>query len=713
MTLLLLAAAAIVVRVEAVPSSPGTATVDVVCREGPVSTQSVPFGSDAALVLPCQPSALVFRAEGYVSQTVSQAAWQGKVHVNLEKKAKIEAASPQEGDMIVAWRPGPGLPLEQARLGGGVPHVWLTPGAGCLVVMRPQRAPEVAARRLSAGESMVLRAQSTSQGVAVNGEVLDPEGIPIAAVVDVRRDGESGAGRADKADGCEAVLDELGVTRRHTERSGRFSLGPLSPGRYQLHARAEGFRSELRTVVLPPAHAAVELGTLVLQPVASLAVVVDPTQAAMEPPFNLALDRQRENVVLMSEEWEAVRRVELDRELELTFGELSPGYYRLTLRKEGTDLGFVHDVELARGVHHQLILRPAPLYIRGTVRRKQRGVPAAQVWLRARDLDITCTSDRQGRYSARAWTPADYAVAVTLEGDPSPYPSGHLDLRAARPGDEVLYDIDLPAAGVQGTVVAAATGEPVEGARVKLVERRTDENLMSNMSVTTDAEGRFAFPYLTPGAQDHLEVTAEGYLPASASLDSTQKTDQTVVVTLERGTELKGRVHGPAGEPVAGATVACCAATVEGPFGNSTRTDAQGRFTLTVPHGTTVWAVAPGYALGWATAAADELAIRLPALASAPPMRLLNRSRDPVPRAKVTFSTETGLVMPWQALVIHATLNGLPGVSGSDGRLLPTGLAAGVYQAWLLAGNEMLPLGVVQVPSASEVVVEVPTRARR
>lgn len=227
--------------------------------------------------------------------------------------------------------------------------------------------------------------------------MLEPEGIPVAATVSVRREPDARPAGDSEVDPCEGLLDALEVTRPATERSGRFSLGPLSPGRYQLQAAADGFAAAVRAVVLPPGSPAVDVGKLVLQPVASLAVVVDPKLAAMEAPFELGVDLQQENVVLPSEKWRSVRRAEVGHELAVTFDNLSPGYYRTILSKVGTDLSFVQEVELARGVHQELILRPAPIRISGTVRRRRRGVPGAEVWLRAEGIDVKATSDQQGR----------------------------------------------------------------------------------------------------------------------------------------------------------------------------------------------------------------------------------------------------------------------------------------------------------------------------
>lgn len=707
----LLAAAALVVRVDPLPPAAGTGVVELVCRDGTSHTRIVPFGEAAPLAPPCPPVTLVIRAEGYVTRTVTPTAGQGEIHVTLEKKAVASLGPGAPAEVAVAWRPSSHQPPEVVRLGPSAPRAGLTPGDGCLAAVRPECAPQLAARRLSPGEAIGIPLAPWSRGVGIAGEVLDPDGLPVAATVRVRRDPENPGNTGP--DPCDGLLEALGVTQRATERSGRFALGPLGPGRFQLQAAAEGYASLSRTVVLAPGGPAVDVGTIVLQPVASLNVLVDPKLAAMEPPFTLDLARKQEDAVLASEEWKAVRHADIGDELTAAFDDLPPGYYRLTLRKSGTDLVFVQEIELARGARQDVVLRPAPMSVVGTVRRRQRGVGGAEVWLRAVGADIRSTSDELGAYAARVWTPADYAVVVTLEGDPSPFPAGHLDLRTSVPGDTVVHDVDLPAAGVTGTVLDGTTGKPVAGARVKLVEHRTDENLMSTMSVTTDGEGRFAFPYLTAGARDHLEATADGYLPAAAAVDTSGRTDQHLIVTLDRGIQLKGRVRGPAGEPVVGATVACCAPTVDGRFGVSTQTAGDGSFTLTLAEGSTVWGIARGYAVGWAVAGTGEMELRLPAPASAPGLRLRTASGDPVARSKVTFSTERGVVIPWQALAVHALLHGQGSVSGTDGRLAPSGLGAGVYQAWLISATGLVPLGLVPVPSASEITVEVPIRRGR
>ncbi len=64
---------------------------------------------------------------------------------------------------------------------------------------------------------------------------------------------------------------------------------------------------------------------------------------------------------------------------------------------------------------------------------------------------------------------------------------------------------ELGAAGLRGRVVERESGDPIRSARVVLNEL--------GQATLTDADGRFDFPALDPGAY-HLEVEALGYLPS-------------------------------------------------------------------------------------------------------------------------------------------------------------------------------------------------------
>jgi len=114
---------------------------------------------------------------------------------------------------------------------------------------------------------------------------------------------------------------------------------------------------------------------------------------------------------------------------------------------------------------------------------------------------------------------------------------------------------------VQGTVLAAATGEPLKSALVVLVDREHNDPPEG----FTDAQGRFKITSVPAGSY-HFRASKLGYVeqayhpdgPAGTAeilnLEPGQKLDK-VVFRLTRAATIIGRVTDELGEPVAGAEV--------------------------------------------------------------------------------------------------------------------------------------------------------------
>ncbi len=114
-----------------------------------------------------------------------------------------------------------------------------------------------------------------------------------------------------------------------------------------------------------------------------------------------------------------------------------------------------------------------------------------------------------------------------------------------------------PGAGLRGRVVDGA-GKPVRGAEVFLLEEepRTPQTaaLDGRPSVITSAGGEFALSDLPVAAPVHLLARAPGYAAALAR-GVRPPLDRPLVIPLEKGTSLRGRVVDEARAPIAGATV--------------------------------------------------------------------------------------------------------------------------------------------------------------
>ncbi|MFB4273903.1 S8 family serine peptidase [Nonomuraea sp. MTCD27] len=150
---------------------------------------------------------------------------------------------------------------------------------------------------------------------------------------------------------------------------------------------------------------------------------------------------------------------------------------------------------------------------------------------------------------------------------------GRLDTYAAvrAAPDEGLGDLS-------GTVTAGGT--PVSGATVTVTGPLT-------RTVTTGADGTYAIPRLLPGAYE-LSAQKFGHDRATAAVTITaeQATTADVPMTVQPTGVVSGTVT-TAGTPEPGATVAAAGTPV------SAVTDASGRYTMTLPHGSYELRVTP------------------------------------------------------------------------------------------------------------------------
>ena len=159
---------------------------------------------------------------------------------------------------------------------------------------------------------------------------------------------------------------------------------------------------------------------------------------------------------------------------------------------------------LAAGQHKtgiDLVLRAGGVEITGTV-SDVGGGPIARAHVRAtlgRAWGVAVETDDQGTFSL--WTdPGD----TTVQGNADGYSPDTEPVRA--PGTVALFL--TPESSLSGTVVDAATREPVAGARVELEPGLDD---------LSDAQGHFRIGRLSPGRYLATARTAHGYGQADGS----------------------------------------------------------------------------------------------------------------------------------------------------------------------------------------------------
>lgn len=148
-----------------------------------------------------------------------------------------------------------------------------------------------------------------------------------------------------------------------------------------------------------------------------------------------------------------------------------------------------------------------------------------------------------------------------------------------------------PGARLAGHVVDGQS-QAIPGAEVFLLTEPLEPNKVDRLIkgrrpvATSAADGRFAVEDLAQGAPVHVAVRAAGFLTASVPAVR-PPTERPLLIRLQPGTALQGRVVAESGDPVAGAGIelqwqAFLPEDPERPVGEplvrATRSDAQGRF---------------------------------------------------------------------------------------------------------------------------------------
>ena len=584
----------------------------------------------------------------------------------------------------------------------------LPAGEGCLVLLRKGAAPHSVPSSLASSSVTVLPPLEWRHGSIVRGSVADPEGTAVAgAVVRAtlsRPPGQKGEEEQNPA--CTSVLAELGVTAAASDSRGAFAVGPLPAGRYELGVDAPGFAPRTLVVSLTKGTGLeTSVGEVTLVPAVSLHVTVVPDDVDEAPPFALSVQRESEEYLNLDDRWVEVASRDVGVE-PVDIEALPPGLLRIVLTKEGSDLLLVQTDDFAAG-DHELVLHPRPIFVSGTVTESEHGVEGAEVMLIVDQIPSQTVTDEDGDFSLRVWMPEVYGVFVEPPG--GGIVMEHRDLRDAEPGDEVRIDIELPTLTIEGTVVSSEDQAPIVGAELRLDQKFPEEEGASSRSEEADANGDFSFERVKPSPSATIQARASGFLPKGLEVDAAEGGTPEVWIELDPADVVKGRIVGEAGEPVAGAQVACCAATLESRFEIFSMSDANGEFTLSANDGVTVFANAIGHTLGWARASVEQRSTIVLGRPSAPTWLVVkDHEGTPVTGALLTFRTVDGVMLPFPLVEEKSLMSGVSPFTDADGRVAVVGLPAGMYEAWIRTASGSTPLSWIPIPSSTEVVLHVP-----
>jgi len=389
------------------------------------------------------------------------------------------------------------------------------------------------------------------------GRVVDAEGRPIAGT---RLD----AWMLKPTRHPPAFRPDRAASRAVSDEAGRFTLeGLLQGGRYEIHARREGFATvrtqlesappsePLRLVLVPgrPAHGRVVDGED--RPLEGVAIEISEAGPAAAENLEVTTDGEGRFEI------EALPAEELD----------------LLARKDGFAPIRVRGIEVEPGTGPAdlgtLVLTPGAA-IRGRVEdRESEPLQGVSVW-RVEDRGQTSLSpggllrrdpaaetDEAGRFLLDGLAEGQRYHLLFAREEYLPAPV--MGVEAPYPG--TIEVVLRPAARVSGRVVDEL-GEAVSGARVGLGEQDPPPGVVAPRSgqipqaTVTDGEGGFTFRGVAPG-KIRLEARARGYQVSESLLLEVAEAEEIaeLEIVLERGATVEGRVSNSRGEPVAGATL--------------------------------------------------------------------------------------------------------------------------------------------------------------
>jgi protocatechuate 3,4-dioxygenase beta subunit len=447
---------------------------------------------------------------------------------------------------------------EQARTRASTDGTFLFSGlpAGTydLLAMAPGFAPE----RLSVpvSESAVLVRLVLRPGRTVTGLVVDGLGVPVAgARIELTR---------VRTTSMLPLDGEQGFYHAATGADGRFELPGVPAGQFKMEVRAEGFAPLNSPGPHLPAgeEGRADLGTLTLERGAALTGQVSDSAGKPVPDAEVWLvpyeirnsdldwsDYYRKGPAARTDADGAFEIPDLDPEEPVGLDVCRPGYLPISLYFQQTP---GHPVEA--------VLEPAARLSGRVLDHEGSPVNGAQVraWISGEYPDDASSArpcfhetgsartGADGRFVLDALSPGWWTVRASAQGWPSADSERRM-IRSGESAEELEIVLRRPPGIVAGRVLLPG-GAPAAGAHVSLLGEDT-------LTTIADGNGAYRLEGVEPGPQE-VYAEAETGRPVAAGLEVVPGENR-LDLTLEPDGlhEVRGRVAGPDGEPVAGAEV--------------------------------------------------------------------------------------------------------------------------------------------------------------
>ena len=431
-----------------------------------------------------------------------------------------------------------------------------------------------------------------SPGRIAYGTIVDSSGRPVeGARIELVR---SQVGRTTTATG--PPLAEDGLYRSTAGQDGRFDLSCLPPGCFDLRIEGDGFAPlERPGVEIPAGNGLLDLGRFFVERGVVLAGrVVDPEGQPLAGAEIWVVPRAPRDWISYYKEGPAAvsgpdgqfTLTDLPREGGIGLDVCRKGFLAesRTIREPDLEpLRIVLDpaVRIAGRVIDPTGAPVAGAQIRGWLSGES---PDRPVSIRpCRLLDATAESDAAGQFILEALPPGWWTVRAEAAG----WLSAETERRHVLAGASLDgVEIALGAGAVLAGRVLAPDGAPLAGAEVRAYGERSDPRAV------TAGDGTYHLPGVEPGERT-VEATHPDHEFASRTLEvSSGENRLDLQLGASRRSEIRGRVLGPDGRPLAGARVVI-------PASSSAYSATDGSFVLLEKEGTyEIWANKDGYAPG-------------------------------------------------------------------------------------------------------------------
>ena len=351
---------------------------------------------------------------------------------------------------------------------------------------------------------------------------------------------------------------------------GFFQFSDVPPGIYNVVARADGWSPARMEGVRIDGIGEVALeGALVLQPLASLDVIVAPPLQADGKPWGIELDRDLSQTL-----YARLNRSTAGPDGRHLFENLEAGNYSVAVLDTRGSVLHRDSVTVERS-NPPLLVHLDQIPVRGKVRSGDRPVRAGLIF-QTIGSTVEMQSDENGSFAGMLPQEGKYKVFVQIDGNANV--NRRVDVRRKTGEDVAEVDLALPAGRVKGKV----TDEEGHGVAAEIFVKR---KLQNEGSFLTGPDGSFEKAGFDPGevtlqaeAGDERTVDAQSPdVPYSVTEDSPMSAQ----LILRKNRKVKLWVSTAQGFGVPGAMVRYYVPETHEVLTEAT--DDAGRCTLTVP----------------------------------------------------------------------------------------------------------------------------------